>query len=240
MLLNLHFAEVRINAAREAASEAKKAYEEAVVRRSQSQREVNELLQRKSNWTDGDVGRFTTLVREDHLFEQNEVRAKEVVTETDAIVDRELNELLRVILARYHEEQVWSDKIRSASTYGSMAALGLNLIVFMVATLAVEPWKRRRLAQTFENKVDELSVQTRQMVLDEIQKVNERLMNQERMIGRWRDDQSALVSSTPAVVVDESAVAPLTLLEWISETRREVTIALGAVLLGLVLGTATK
>jgi len=45
------------------------------------------------------------------------------------------------ILARYHEEQVWSDKIWP-STYGSLA-------VFVVAVVFVEPWKRISLAQTF-------------------------------------------------------------------------------------------
>jgi len=216
-----------------------------VIRRSQSQREVNELLQRKSSWTDGDVGRFTTLVREDHMFEQNESKAKEAVTDSDAVVDRELNELLRVILARYHEEQVWSDKIRSASTYGSMAALGLNLLVFMVATLAVEPWKRRRLAQTFEHKVDELSEQTRQMVMGEIQKINDRLINNERMIGRqWQADEMLTLTVASAPVEeeedkDESSRRPLTLLESLKRvaTHREVTIAVGAMLLGWMLGS---
>lgn len=216
-----------------------------MIRRSQSQREVNELLQRKSSWTDGDVGRFTTLVREDHMFEQNESKAKEAVTDSDAVVDRELNELLRVILARYHEEQVWSDKIRSASTYGSMAALGLNLLVFMVATLAVEPWKRRRLAQTFEHKVDELSEQTRQMVMGEIQKINDRLINNERMIGRqWQADEMLTLTVASAPVEeeedkDESSRRPLTLLESLKRvaTHREVTIAVGAMLLGWMLGS---
>ena len=67
---------------------------------------------------------------------------------------------MRSILARYHEEQVWSDKIRSASTYGQLAALALNLLVFILATIAVEPWKRRRLAATFERKVEEMGART--------------------------------------------------------------------------------
>jgi sensitive to high expression protein 9 len=66
---------------------------------------------------------------------------------------------MHTILARYHEEQVWSDKIRSASTYGQIAALGLNLLVFILAIIIVEPWKRKRLAQTFEKKVDQMNDQ---------------------------------------------------------------------------------
>ncbi|KAF9644535.1 hypothetical protein BDM02DRAFT_3102769 [Thelephora ganbajun] len=167
--------ESRINAAREAAQIAKQTYEEAVITRSNSQREVNELLQRKHTWTDADVGKFTMLVREDHSYEQAEARAKEAAKAADGDVERELNELLRSILARYHEEQVWSDKIRSASTYGSMAALALNLLVFITATLIIEPWKRHRLAHTFEKKVEELSQETKDLLEREIHHLETRL-----------------------------------------------------------------
>jgi sensitive to high expression protein 9 len=110
------------------------------------------------------VSRFTTLVRQDHLYEQEEARAKAVADESEQVVEREFTELMRSILARYHEEQIWSDKIRSASTYGSLAVLGLNLLVFVMAILVVEPWKRRRLTQTFEKKVEELSLENAAVV----------------------------------------------------------------------------
>ena len=57
--------ERRMHEIREEAKAAKAAYEEAVARRSNSQRETNELLQRKSSWTDADVMRLTQLVRAD-------------------------------------------------------------------------------------------------------------------------------------------------------------------------------
>ena len=115
------------------------------------------------------------LVREDHSYEQAETRAKEAAKVADGDVERELKELLRSILARYHEEQIWSDKIRSASTYGSMAALALNLLVFIMATLIVEPWKRRRLAHTFEKKVEELSEETKDLLEKELHHLEVRL-----------------------------------------------------------------
>ncbi|KAL1950177.1 hypothetical protein VTO73DRAFT_5300 [Trametes versicolor] len=152
--------EAKIHEAREAARTAKEDYDRAVRERAKSQREVNDLLQRKSHWTDEDVGRFTTLVREDHAREHDEARAKAAAATAEDAVEREFSELMRVILNRYHEEQAWSDKIRSASTYGSLAALALNMAVFVLAIVLVEPWKRRRLAQTFERKVEEMSAAT--------------------------------------------------------------------------------
>ncbi len=134
-----------MNETRQAARRAKQVYDEAVTQRAKSQREVNDLLQRKTSWTDDDVGRFTLLVRQDHLIEQAETKAKVEAQLSDDAVEKEFNELMRTILARYHEEQVWSDKIRSASTYGSLAVLGMNLFVFIMAIILVEPWKRKRL-----------------------------------------------------------------------------------------------
>ncbi len=60
---------------------------------------------------------------------------------------------MKGILERYHEEQVWSDKIRSVSTYGSLAVLVVNLVVFLGAIVVVEPWKRKRLVLGLEERV---------------------------------------------------------------------------------------
>lgn len=143
---------------------------------------MNDLLQRKSSWTDTDVSNFTSLVRSDHSFEQEEARAKVRVAETEDAVDREFSELMRVILARYHEEQVWSDKIRSASTYGSWAVLGVNLAVFIVAIIVVEPWKRKRLAQTFEKKVEEMGAETKALMNAGAARLEERLTRHEELL----------------------------------------------------------
>lgn len=121
-------------------------------------------MQKKSYWTEADVSRFTALVRQDHLYEQEEARAKLHVEATEADVEHRFNELMRTILNRYHEEQVWSDKIRSASTYGSLIALGANIFLFVLAIMFVEPWKRKRLAETFERRIEHLSIENRELI----------------------------------------------------------------------------
>ncbi|KAH0832202.1 Mdm33 family-domain-containing protein [Lanmaoa asiatica] len=161
---------------------AKTTYDDAVLQRSISQRQVNDLLQRKSSWTDTDVNHFTSLVRSDHSLEQEEACTKARVAETEDAVDREFSELMRVILARYHEEQVWSDKIRSASTYGSLAVLGINLVVFIMAIVVVEPWKRKRLAQTFEQKVEGMGAETKTLMNASTARLEERLTGHEKLL----------------------------------------------------------
>ncbi|KAJ6466420.1 Mdm33 family-domain-containing protein [Mycena sanguinolenta] len=190
--------ETRINAARNAARSAKTAYDIAVVQRSNSQREINDLLQRKSTWNQADIARFTTLIPQDHTFEQEEVQARAAVHNAEETVEREFTELMRIILARYHEEQVWSDKIRSASTYGSLAALGLNLLVFVVAIVFVEPWKRRRLALTFEKKIEEMGLENKAVVAESMQEIARQIEAQAHLL-RSAPGAPAVVDPVPVL-----------------------------------------
>lgn len=121
-----------------------------------SQREVNDLLSRKATWSESDVSRFTSLVREGHAFDQAEKSTAEAVIQAEAAVEKSLSALTNSILARYHEEQVWSDKIRQISTYGQLGVMAVNVLVFIIAIVIVEPWKRKRLGETFEKRVEEL------------------------------------------------------------------------------------
>lgn len=135
---------------------AKEDYQSAINRRSASQREVNELLQRKHAWSPIDLERFTELYRSDHANEQNESAAQERLALAERTADEAQAELARSILARYHEEQIWSDKIRRASTWGTWGLMGFNVLLFIIVQLGLEPWKRKRLVGGFEEKVREV------------------------------------------------------------------------------------
>jgi len=183
--------EARISSSRKAARDAKAAYEESVQKRSDSQREVNGLLERKSMWADADVSRFTALVRQDHALEQAETRAKAAVARTEDEVEREFSALMRTILARYHEEQVWSDKIRSVSTYGQLAVLGANVLVFVLAIVLVEPWKRRRLMGDFERRVLEMEAANVDAVVGGMDALKIRLEElEDRILHRFEEGSS--------------------------------------------------
>ncbi|CAO3656188.1 unnamed protein product [Mucor fragilis] len=138
---------------------AKRAYEDAIETRSTTQRGINELLQRKHSWTGDDVTKFTELYRLEHAHSQAETVAKEKYQACEKQMDREYMELARSIMERYHEEQLWSDKIRSVSTYGTWALMVVNLLLFVAVQTVFEPRKRKRLTDRFEEllvaKVDE-------------------------------------------------------------------------------------
>lgn len=144
-----------VSTTRQAVKAARSAYSSAVATRSATQREVNDLLQRKHNWSPGDLERFTSLYRSDHTNEQAEQRAHDEVGQCDRVAEEASNALAKSILARYHEEQIWSDKIRQMSTWGTWGLMGVNILLFLVFQVAVEPWRRGRLVKGFEEKVKE-------------------------------------------------------------------------------------
>lgn len=116
---------------------------------------MNELLQRKHAWTPNDLERFTALYRSDHVNEQAESAAQENLATEEQKAEEAAAKLSKSILARYHEEQIWSDKIRRMSTWGTWGLMGVNVLLFLVFQIGVEPWRRKRLVKGFEEKVME-------------------------------------------------------------------------------------
>lgn len=116
---------------------------------------MNELLQRKHAWSASDLERFTSLYRSDHANEQAETAAQEALAGAERRAEEAAAKLSKSILARYHEEQIWSDKIRRMSTWGTWGLMGVNVLLFLVFQIGVEPWRRRRLVKGFEEKVME-------------------------------------------------------------------------------------
>ncbi|KAL2854748.1 Mdm33 family-domain-containing protein [Aspergillus pseudodeflectus] len=152
---DIHEQEERLRAARLQVRTAKEAYAAAINRRSASQREVNELLQRKHAWSPADLERFTHLYRNDHANEVAENETQEALSLAERESEEAAAQLTKNILSRYHEEQVWSDKIRRMSTWGTWGLMGVNVLLFLIFQIAVEPWRRRRLVKGFEEKVIE-------------------------------------------------------------------------------------
>lgn len=134
---------------------SKDEYTAAISNRSTSQREVNGLLQRKHAWSPADLERFTHLYRNDHTNEVTEMETQEALSRAEHEAEEAAVQLSKCILSRYHEEQVWSDKIRRMSTWGTWGLMGMNVLLFLVFQIGVEPWRRQRLVKGFEDKVVE-------------------------------------------------------------------------------------
>jgi sensitive to high expression protein 9 len=120
-------------------------YKSLTAHRAATQREVTTLLTRKDMWNPADLERFTTLYRLDHELETQVAAAAEELTEAETDEGRLSGALNAGILRRYHEEQIWSDRIRRQSTWGTWGLMGVNVVLFLVLQFVAEPWRRRRL-----------------------------------------------------------------------------------------------
>ncbi|KAI6464051.1 hypothetical protein MCOR17_005470 [Pyricularia oryzae] len=140
--------ETQLAAAQDHLRHARQAYKTAHSARASTQREVTTLLARKDGWSPLDLERFTTLYRQDHQLETEAQRAARELTEAEDDEARLSAALTNGIMRRYHEEQVWSDRIRRASTWGTWGLMGVNILLFLVLQFVAEPWRRRRLVRS--------------------------------------------------------------------------------------------
>ena len=148
---------------------ARQAYKTSNSKRASTQREVTTLLTRKDTWSPTDLERFTELYRADHVLEGEVSSAQESLTAAEAD-EQSLNQRLNAgILKRYHEEQIWSDRIRRASTWGTWGLMGMNFLLFVVLQFVAEPWRRQRLVRGVVAEEKEVLGEVR-AELDEIRK----------------------------------------------------------------------
>jgi sensitive to high expression protein 9 len=168
---------------RQQVTKHKEQYTDAITKRSTTQREVNELLQRKHAWSQDDLERFTNLYRNDHENEHQEQVSQEELTRAEQEFEDCRARLSRLISARYREEQIWSDKIRRASTWGTWVLMGFNVVLFVVVQLGLEPWKRKRLVGSFEDKVKQAITQNSTLI--DYQKILQRLEQSARIIQEY-------------------------------------------------------
>ncbi|KAK4154556.1 sensitive to high expression protein 9, mitochondrial [Chaetomidium leptoderma] len=124
---------------------ARHAYKSLTAHRAATQREVTTLLARKDTWNPSDLERFTTLYRLDHELETQVTAAAAELTEAETDEGKLSGALTAGILKRYHEEQIWSDRIRRQSTWGTWGLMGVNVVMFLVLQFVAEPWRRKRL-----------------------------------------------------------------------------------------------
>ncbi|KAI0543032.1 hypothetical protein GGR58DRAFT_5600 [Xylaria digitata] len=205
---DLHAAQAHLTATRSA-------YKSAVSDRAATQREVTTLLARQKTWTPIDFERFTTLYRQDYELEASVGRRATELEEAEREAERLGRELGAGILARYHEEQIWSDKIRRMSTWGTWGLMGMNILLFLLLQFGAEPWRRRRLVRGFEEKVREALAEERAARKETERMVAAAAATAATVIPSIEDGQVKTISeeesvdmAAPEVAVAESDILP--------------------------------
>ena len=77
-------------------------------------------------WSDEDLVSYTKLLRAEHAESRGEEEARADFDEAERRVARAWDEVVKRTLERYHDEQVWSDRVRNVSSYTQLVAVGLN------------------------------------------------------------------------------------------------------------------
>jgi sensitive to high expression protein 9, mitochondrial len=187
--------------------DARRDYQQLTTERAATQREVTTLLARKDSWTPADLERFTALYRHDHSADRRVAEAAAALTEAEAEEARLSAALTNGILRRYHEEQVWSDRIRRQSTWGTWGLMGVNVLLFIAFQFVAEPWKRARLVRGVAEREREVLDEVRR----ELAEVRGALEASERSRAGEREQEvetTATVVAAPAetlspVVIEE-------------------------------------
>src|SRR5205823_4518096 len=97
---------------------------------------------------------FTELYRREMSLDQKEFETKIGNEILEKQVDQAHQDLINAMRERNQEEQLWSDKIRRASTFGTFGLMCLNVLLFLVLQLWIEPRKRRKLVNEVVSGLD--------------------------------------------------------------------------------------
>ncbi|KYK59130.1 mitochondrial inner membrane protein [Drechmeria coniospora] len=126
---------------------ARAAHTTAYTKRDKAKREVATLLARQDSWSPQDLERFTDLYKTDHVLQAEATKAQDMLSEAEAEEQKLAKRLNSGIQKRYHEEQIWSDRIRRASRWSTLGLMGMNFLLFIVLHFVAEPWKREKLVK---------------------------------------------------------------------------------------------
>eukprot|EP00980_Cylindrotheca_fusiformis_P031490 scaffold26459_cov162-Cylindrotheca_fusiformis.AAC.4 len=112
-----------------------------------SQSQHTRLLQARDRWTPTEAQEFATLVQSEVQVRNDLKRAKENLSERESQQASAQTEYMNDLRRRYHEEQIWQDKWRVMSTFGTWGLIVLNSIVFLISQYLYRMRETRRMKE---------------------------------------------------------------------------------------------
>lgn len=202
--------EVAFNQSKNDLVELRRAYEDVVKQRSQTQAEINLLLQRKTEWNEKDVKRCTEYYTIEHSLKQAEKDAKSKCIEQELIVDSQHNEFLRNLRRVYSEENAMANKSRVINSYVTWGLIALNSSIFLVSMFFIEPHKRRKFEERFQKVVELENRKAVDMLLEHVnvnKRENQKVLGDMQKVQNIKNDKSDAKTgrnSTPQIMNREN------------------------------------
>ncbi|TPX36365.1 hypothetical protein SmJEL517_g01552 [Synchytrium microbalum] len=158
--------DAELNSKKQLLEAARKRYEDLIDSRNKMQRELTGLIDRRDSWMNTDIDRYTHLFKQNLSLEKEEAAAKSQYKAATESMETTQAELLSEIRERYIEEQLYSDKIRSVSTWYTWALILVHFTIFVSAQFIVEPSRRHRQHE----QLSQLILETSQLNQDAVEK----------------------------------------------------------------------
>jgi hypothetical protein len=155
--------------------EARRSLDVALKAWEDSQSQHTQLLQVRDKWTPTQAQEFSTVVQEEVRIRNDLQHAKQNLSEREAQQASTQVEYMNDLRRRYHEEQIWQDKWRIMSTFGTWGLIVLNSFVFLISQYLY------RLRETKRSKDTEgLLYQTLSSNTSTLQAIQEQQKHQQR------------------------------------------------------------
>mmetsp|Transcript_20543 Transcript_20543/g.33467 ORF Transcript_20543/g.33467 Transcript_20543/m.33467 type:complete len:255 (-) Transcript_20543:419-1183(-) len=216
-------ADRRLLSARNEFRDAKKVFSQVTGTRIKHQQEINALLHRKPNWTTTELGEFTRLCQVEHGVEQAEQTARKTLEACEEAVNVSQSSYLNALREHYHQEQLWSEKGRRISTYGTLSLILFNSVLFLASMLLIEPRKREAIATRVAQdnrmftKTELNAIATR---LDQrLNHLENQLVAEQRMVEQKTTDQQAPCTKNEMLGLEKK--------DWITVATFGTVLAIG-------------
>jgi hypothetical protein len=95
------------------------------------QKEHLQLMMRRDSWSEVDIQRFADITGSEVHTKRELDHSRIQLKQCEDLQEKTKKEYMDAVRKRYHEEQLWQDKWRVISTYGTWILIGINSIVFI-------------------------------------------------------------------------------------------------------------
>ncbi len=102
-------------------------------------------MQTRDKWTPAQALEFAKLLEKEVQVRTNLEQAKKDLAEKETHQSKLQIDYMNNLRKRYHEEQIWTDKWRILSTYGTWGLIALNSVVFLISQYLFRVRERGRM-----------------------------------------------------------------------------------------------
>ena len=150
----MHNSSLQFDKQQRLVADARKAVDHALSAWEESQIQHAQLMQVRDKWTPAQALEFAKLLEKEVQVRSNLELAKKDLAEKETHQSKLQIDYMNNLRKRYHEEQIWTDKWRILSTYGTWGLIALNSVVFLISQYLFKVRERSRMVE-FETLLKE-------------------------------------------------------------------------------------